>query len=113
MSKRALNGRKRLIVGVTGATGFIYAERTLRLLREMEVETHLVISRAAELTRGYESSLSREAREPAGNGRSFGEPRARPVRARYGTHRGRARRMKPHGHTALTLATIGERASQY
>ena len=61
MSKRALNGRKRLIVGVTGATGFIYAERTLRLLREMEVETHLVMSRAAELTREYESSLSREA----------------------------------------------------
>ncbi|WP_321910138.1 MULTISPECIES: UbiX family flavin prenyltransferase [unclassified Paraburkholderia] len=61
MSKRALNGRKRLIVGVTGATGFIYAERTLRLLREMEVETHLVISRAAELTREYESNLSREA----------------------------------------------------
>lgn len=61
MSKRALNGRKRLIVGVTGATGFIYAERTLRLLREMEVETHLVISRAAELTREYESGLSREA----------------------------------------------------
>ncbi|MEX3962985.1 UbiX family flavin prenyltransferase [Paraburkholderia sp. EG286B] len=61
MSKRALHGRKRLIVGVTGATGFIYAERTLRLLREMEVETHLVISRAAELTREYESRLSREA----------------------------------------------------
>ena len=61
MSKRALNGRKRLIVGVTGATGFIYAERTLRLLREMEVETHLVISCAAELTREYESGLSREA----------------------------------------------------
>ncbi|WP_321839682.1 UbiX family flavin prenyltransferase [Paraburkholderia bannensis] len=60
MSKRALDGRKRLIVGVTGATGFIYAERTLRLLREMGVETHLVMSRAAELTREYESPLSRD-----------------------------------------------------
>jgi flavin prenyltransferase len=60
MSKRALNGRKRLIVGVTGATGFVYAERTLRLLREMGVETHLVMSRAAELTREYESPLSRD-----------------------------------------------------
>jgi 4-hydroxy-3-polyprenylbenzoate decarboxylase len=60
MSKRALDGRKRLIVGVTGATGFIYAERTLRLLREMGVETHLVMSRAAELTREYESSLARD-----------------------------------------------------
>jgi flavin prenyltransferase len=61
MSKRALDGRKRLTVGVTGATGFIYAERTLRILREMGVETHLVMSRAAELTREYESPLSRDA----------------------------------------------------
>ncbi|MDE1184253.1 UbiX family flavin prenyltransferase [Paraburkholderia sp.] len=61
MTKRALNGRRRLIVGVTGATGIIYAERTLRLLREMEVETHLVMSKAAELTREYESDLSRDA----------------------------------------------------
>lgn len=60
MSKRALNGRRRLIVGVTGATGIIYAERTLRMLRDMEVETHLVMSKAAELTREYESSLTRQ-----------------------------------------------------
>lgn len=60
MPKRALDGRKRLIVGVTGATGIIYAERALRLLRSLEVETHLVVSKAAELTREYESSLSRD-----------------------------------------------------
>jgi 4-hydroxy-3-polyprenylbenzoate decarboxylase len=61
MNKHARHDHRRLIVGVTGATGFIYAERALRLLKEMEVETHLVISRAAELTREYESSLSRDA----------------------------------------------------
>jgi 4-hydroxy-3-polyprenylbenzoate decarboxylase len=61
MSKRTRHGRRRLIVGITGATGFIYAERALRLLRDMEVETHMVMSRAAELTREYESSLSRDA----------------------------------------------------
>jgi len=60
VAKRALNGRRRLIVGVTGATGIIYAERALRLLRGMEVETHLVMSRAAELTREYESTLTRD-----------------------------------------------------
>jgi 4-hydroxy-3-polyprenylbenzoate decarboxylase len=60
MSKRGLNGKRRLIVGVTGATGIVYAERTLRLLKEMEVETHLVMSRAAELTREYESTLTRD-----------------------------------------------------
>ncbi len=57
---RARHGHRRLIVGVTGATGFVYAERALRLLREMKVETHLVMSRAAELTREYESPLSRD-----------------------------------------------------
>jgi flavin prenyltransferase len=61
MSKRTGNGRRRLIVGVTGATGIIYAERALRMLRELDIETHLVMSRAAELTREYESSLSRQA----------------------------------------------------
>ena len=61
MNKRRGNGRRRLIVGVTGATGIIYAERALRMLRELEIETHLVMSRAAELTREYESSLSRAA----------------------------------------------------
>jgi 4-hydroxy-3-polyprenylbenzoate decarboxylase len=60
MSKRIGNGRRRLIVGVTGATGIIYAERALRMLRELDIETHLVMSRAAELTREYESSLSRQ-----------------------------------------------------
>jgi 4-hydroxy-3-polyprenylbenzoate decarboxylase len=60
MSKRIGNGRRRLIVGVTGATGIIYAERALRMLRELDIETHLVMSRAAELTREYESPLSRQ-----------------------------------------------------
>ncbi|WP_144109216.1 UbiX family flavin prenyltransferase [Paraburkholderia sp. BCC1886] len=60
MSKRTGQGRRRLIVGVTGATGIIYAERALRMLRELDVETHLVMTRAAELTREYESPLSRQ-----------------------------------------------------
>ena len=35
----------RLIVGITGATGTIYAVRALERLREAGVETHLVMSR--------------------------------------------------------------------
>lgn len=52
--------RDRLIVGVTGATGFVYGVRALEVLRSLGVETHLIVSRAAELTRTYESDLRRE-----------------------------------------------------
>jgi 4-hydroxy-3-polyprenylbenzoate decarboxylase len=34
----------RLIVGITGATGVIYGIRTLQVLRELSVESHLVIT---------------------------------------------------------------------
>jgi flavin prenyltransferase len=43
--------RLRIIVGVTGASGAIYAQRILvRLNRNPEVETHLILSRAGEKT---------------------------------------------------------------
>ncbi len=38
-------GPRRLIVGVTGATGSIYAVRLLEALRRTDVESHLVLSR--------------------------------------------------------------------
>jgi 4-hydroxy-3-polyprenylbenzoate decarboxylase len=41
---------RRLIVGMTGATGTIYAVRLLEVLRETEVETHLVMSKWAART---------------------------------------------------------------
>lgn len=49
----------RLVVGISGATGIVYAVRALDLLRELGVETHLVVSRAAQLTRAYETDLSK------------------------------------------------------
>jgi len=49
--------RKRIIVGVSGATGFAYAVKALELLRELDVETHLVVSEAAERTRHEETDL--------------------------------------------------------
>ena len=51
---------KRIIVGISGASGIIYGVRALELLRDCEVETHLVMSRSAELTLHYELEMSSE-----------------------------------------------------
>src|SRR3954462_2154808 len=46
-----------MIVGITGATGIIYGVRLLEALKELGIERHLVLSKAAEITRAYETSL--------------------------------------------------------
>jgi 4-hydroxy-3-polyprenylbenzoate decarboxylase len=46
---------RRLIVGISGASGVVYGVRLLALLRECGVETHLVMTKAAELTLAYET----------------------------------------------------------
>lgn len=38
----------KLIVAVTGASGSVYAENLLKTAKKMEIETHLIISKAAE-----------------------------------------------------------------
>lgn len=48
---------KRLIIGITGASGVQYAIRILEILRDSEIETHLVMTKAAELTFAYETDL--------------------------------------------------------
>lgn len=45
----------RLVVGISGASGIFYGIRLLELLRNLPVETHLVMSRSAEVTLAYES----------------------------------------------------------
>lgn len=52
---------RRLIVGISGASGTIYGLRALEMLRDTDVETHLVVSRAGDLTRAHE--LTQTARE--------------------------------------------------
>jgi 4-hydroxy-3-polyprenylbenzoate decarboxylase len=49
--------RPRLIVGISGASGVIYGIHALRLLREAGLETHLVMSRSAEITLAHETDL--------------------------------------------------------
>lgn len=55
---------KRLIVGISGASGAIYGIRLLEVLHEVgEIETHLVVSSAAKVTISLETDFSLEAVE--------------------------------------------------
>jgi 4-hydroxy-3-polyprenylbenzoate decarboxylase len=49
---------RRLVVGISGATGIAYGIKLLELLRTIDVETHLVTTKAAGLTREHETDLS-------------------------------------------------------
>jgi len=52
-----MRGPRRLIVGISGASGVIYGVRLLELLRPLPIETHLVITRAAEVALAVETDL--------------------------------------------------------
>lgn len=56
-NKKSGDPTKRLIVGISGASGAIYGIRLLELLRETEIETHVIISRAAQMTIATETDL--------------------------------------------------------
>jgi 4-hydroxy-3-polyprenylbenzoate decarboxylase len=47
----------RLVVGISGASGVVYGIRVLKALGEMRVETHLIMSKAAEVTLAHESRM--------------------------------------------------------
>ncbi len=49
---------KRIIVGISGASGIVYGVRLLELLRDTDVETHLIVTRAARLTLEYETDYA-------------------------------------------------------
>ena len=51
---------RRIIVGITGATGVIYGVRLLERLRDAGVETHLVMSRWGSRTLLHETTWTRE-----------------------------------------------------
>lgn len=44
-------------MGISGASGVIYGVRLLQILRDMPVETHLVMSKSAEVTLAYETDM--------------------------------------------------------
>jgi len=47
----------RLIVGISGASGVIYGVRLLQALKPLPVETHLVMTRTAEVTLAHETKM--------------------------------------------------------
>ena len=49
---------RRLIVGITGASGAIYGIRILQALQGTDIETHLVMSESARITLAAESDMS-------------------------------------------------------
>jgi 4-hydroxy-3-polyprenylbenzoate decarboxylase len=53
-----MSSPQRIIVGITGASGIIYGIRALEMLQAAGVETHLVMSKSAELTMHYETDYT-------------------------------------------------------
>lgn len=52
--------KRRIVIGISGASGFQYGMKALELLQSQDVETHLVISKGAEMTRSLETDISRD-----------------------------------------------------
>jgi 4-hydroxy-3-polyprenylbenzoate decarboxylase len=48
---------KRIVVGITGASGAVYGLTALKALRAAGVETHLVVSRSAQITMAHETEV--------------------------------------------------------
>lgn len=48
---------RRVVVGISGASGVVYAVRLLEVLKSLEFETHLVVSRSAEITVAHELDM--------------------------------------------------------
>ena len=92
---------KRLVIGISGASGVIYGVRLLEALKPLPVETHLVMTRTAEVTLAHETDLKVAAVRQAG--------RRRPRRRRPG-RRGVERLVPNHGHDrgACSMRSLGE-----
>ncbi|PKJ52070.1 UbiX family flavin prenyltransferase [Bacillus sp. SN10] len=50
--------KRRMIVGISGATGVIYGIRLLEILKQLDIETHLIVSKSAQLTMTYEIDMT-------------------------------------------------------
>jgi flavin prenyltransferase len=48
---------RRIVVGISGASGVIYGVRALERLKALDIETHLVMSKAAKITLAHETGM--------------------------------------------------------
>lgn len=53
-----MSSNKNIILGMSGSSGIIYGVEILRVLKHLGYETHLVVSKAAEIVRAQETTLS-------------------------------------------------------
>ncbi|WP_337182687.1 UbiX family flavin prenyltransferase [Shinella sp.] len=54
---------RRMIVGISGASGVVYGKRILEVLRDLGIETHLIMSRAACITLAAEADFTKQELE--------------------------------------------------
>lgn len=52
--------KKRIVIGITGATGFVYGIKILELLKNTDYETHLIVSNAADKTWTLECDITKD-----------------------------------------------------
>ena len=57
-NERVHVNQKRIIIGISGASGVIYGIRLLKVLQGLDMETHLIISEAAKKTIFIETSFT-------------------------------------------------------
>src|SRR5258708_15508016 len=48
---------RRLVIGISGASGTVYGVRMLEILKKTDIETHLLMSKSAEMTLVYETKF--------------------------------------------------------
>ena len=56
--RHCMNMKNRLVVGISGASGIQYGIRVLETLKNHQIETHLIMTKAAQQVRHHESNLS-------------------------------------------------------
>jgi 4-hydroxy-3-polyprenylbenzoate decarboxylase len=51
------SSRQRIIVGISGASGIVYGITALKQLKQLGIETHLVVSKSAIVTLAHECDM--------------------------------------------------------